>query len=99
MLAMRKVIDDFVRIPCVHCESSSIRDVPEYYGLKLSEELVFGLDCIFGFAYWKQKYPYRPFRLDGKISKFPNMLLYFLGVEVKEKTTDDVEEAWKSVKN
>ena len=82
----------------MHCESSAIRNVLEYHGVKLSEELVFGLDCTFGFAYWKQKYPYRPFSLDGKVYKFPNTLPSFLGIEVKEKTTDDLEEAWKSVK-
>ena len=76
---MRKVVEGFVHQYGVHCESSAIRDVLEYHGLRLSEEMVFGLDCTFGFIYWKQKSAIPPFHIGGKIRKFPNTLPEILG--------------------
>jgi hypothetical protein len=70
-----------------------------YYGLKMSEDMVFGLDCTFGFAYLKEKFPYRPFYITGKICTFPNTLPKLLGVNVKKKTTNDTSKAWKAVKD
>jgi len=95
---MRKIVKSFIHRPGVHCESSAIRDVLEYHGLKLSEEMVFGLDCSFGFIYWKQKTAIRAFYIDGKIRKFPNTLPKFLGVNVERKTTSSQKKAWASIK-
>jgi hypothetical protein len=95
---MRKILERFVHRPGVHCESSAIRDVLEYYGLKLSEEMVFGLDCTFGFIYWKQKSAIPPFHIGGKIRKFPNTLPKFLDIKVERKTTSSQKKAWQSVK-
>jgi len=95
---MRKIIESFVHRPGVHCESSAIRDVFEYHGLRLSEEMVFGLDCTFGFIYWKQKSAIPPFHIGGKIRRFPNTLPKFLGVSVERKTTSSEKKAWASIK-
>jgi len=95
---MKKIVESFVHRPGVHCESSAIRDVFEYHGLRLSEEMVFGLDCTFGFIYWKQKSAIPPFHIGGKIRKFPNMLPKFLGVNVERKTTSSQKKAWQSIK-
>jgi len=95
---MRKVVEGFVHQYGVHCESSAIRDVLEYHGLRLSEEMVFGLDCTFGFIYWKQKSAIPPFHIGGKIRKFPNTLPKFLGVNVERKTAGSQNKAWQSVK-
>jgi len=96
---MRKIVEGFIHRLGVHCESSAIRDVLEYYGLKLCEEMVFGLDCTFGFVYWKQKSVIPPFHIGGKIRKFPNTLPKFLGVNVERKTTSSKRKAWKLVKD
>jgi hypothetical protein len=95
---MRKVAEGFVHRIGVHCESSAIRDVLEHRGLRLSEEMVFGLDCTFGFIYWKQKSAVPPFHIDGKSGKFPNTLSEFLGVNVERKTAPSQNTAWQSVK-
>jgi hypothetical protein len=95
---MRKIVKSFVHQPGVHCESSAIRDALEYQGLKLSEEMVFGLDCTFGFIYWKQKSAFPPFQIGGKIRKFPNTLPKFLGVNVERKTTSSQKKAWAAIK-
>jgi len=95
---MRKVVEGFVHRLGVHCESSAIRDVLEYHGLRLSEGIVFGLDCTFGFIYWKQKSAIPPFHIGGKIRKFPNTLPEFLGLDVERKTTGSQNRAWQLVK-
>jgi len=95
---MRKIVEGFVHRRGVHCESSAIRDVLEYHGLRLSEEMIFGLDCTFGFIYWKQKSAIPPFHIGGKIHKFPNTLPKFSGVNVERKTTNSPKKAWASVK-
>jgi len=95
---MRKIIESFVHRPGVHCESSAIRDVLEYHRLRLSEEMVFALDCTFGFIYWKQKSAIPPFHIGGKIRRFPNTLPKFLGVNVERKTTSSKKKAWASIK-
>jgi hypothetical protein len=95
---MRKILERFVHRPGVHCESSAIRDVLEYHGLKLSEEMVFGLDCTFGFIYGKQKSATPPFHIGGKIRKFPNTLPKNLGIKVERKTASSQKKAWQSVK-
>jgi hypothetical protein len=96
---MRKVVSGFVHRMGVHCESSAIRDVLEYRGLRLNEGMVFGLDCTFGFIYWKQKSAIPPFHIAGKIGKFPNTLPQFLGVNVERKTAGSQNRAWQSVKD
>jgi hypothetical protein len=96
---MRRLIENFVHKLGVHCESSAIRDVLNYYGLEMSEDMVFGLDCTFGFLYWKEKVPYRPFYISGKINTFPNTLPKFLGIRVIKKTTNNPTEAWKAIKD
>jgi len=95
---MRKIVESFVHQLGVHCESSAIRDVLEYHGLKLSEAMVFGLDCTFGFIYWKLKSVIPPFHIGGKIRKFPNTLPKLLGITVERKTTSSQRKAWQSVK-
>jgi hypothetical protein len=81
---MRKFVDSFIHTQGVHCESTAIRDVLNYYGLRISEDMVFGLDCTFGFAYCKEKFPYSPFYISGKICTFPNTLPELLGVNVEK---------------
>jgi len=95
---MRRVVEGFIHRPGVHCESSAIRDVLEYHGLTLSEEIIFGLDCTFGFIYWKQKTTIPPFHIGGKIRKFPNILPRFLGIGVERKTTSSPRKAWHAAK-
>lgn len=97
-MVMKKVVEGFVHLHGVHCESSAIRDVLEHQGLRLSEEMVFGLDCTFGFIYWKQKSKIPQFHVGGKIRKFPNTLHKLLGVNVERKTTSSQKKAWQLVK-
>jgi hypothetical protein len=96
---VRKTVEGFVHRTGVHCESSAIRDLLEYHGLRLSEEMVFGLDCTFGFIYWKQKSATPPFHVGGKIRKFPHALPGLLGIRVERKTSGSPKRAWQSARD
>ncbi len=50
---MKKVIDDWVHIPGLHCGSTALRDVVTYYGYNFSEAMCFGLGGGLGFFYAK----------------------------------------------
>lgn len=50
---MKKVIDNWVHIPGLHCGSTALRDVVTYYGYNFSEAMCFGLGGGLGFFYAK----------------------------------------------
>lgn len=60
------MIGGFVHHPGVHCESTAIRDILAFHGLKLSEPMVFGLGSGLGFIYWDMKKMPFPF-VGGRI--------------------------------
>ncbi len=48
---MKKIINNWVHIPGLHCGSVALRDVITYYGHRLSEAMCFGLGSGLGFFY------------------------------------------------
>lgn len=48
---MKKIIDNWVHIPGIHCGSAALRDVMTYYGHPWSEALCFGIGAGLGFYY------------------------------------------------
>lgn len=48
---MRKLINNWIHIPGLHCGSVALRDVITYYGYQLSEAMCFGLGSGLGFFY------------------------------------------------
>jgi uncharacterized protein DUF4872/butirosin biosynthesis protein H-like len=50
---MKKIINDWVHIPGLHCGSTALRDVVTYYGYNFSEAMCFGLGGGLGFFYAK----------------------------------------------
>jgi hypothetical protein len=50
---MKKIINNWVHIPGLHCGSTALRDVVTYYGYNLSEAMCFGLGGGLGFFYTK----------------------------------------------
>jgi hypothetical protein len=92
------MVNGFVHRPGFHCESTAVRDVLEFCGLKISEYMAFGLDCTFGFEYLRKKFLYPPFYINRKICTFPNTLPKFLGINIEKKTADNATEAWNYAK-
>ena len=54
-LAQKHLINNFVHKVGEHCESSSMRDLFEFYGFPMSEAMAFGLDATMGFGFWEAK--------------------------------------------
>ncbi len=48
---MKKIIDNWVHIPGIHCGSVTLRDVMTYYGYPWSEAMCFGIGAGLGFYY------------------------------------------------
>lgn len=48
---MKKIIDNWVHIPGIHCGSVTLRDVMTYYGYPWSEAMCFGIGGGLGFFY------------------------------------------------
>jgi hypothetical protein len=95
---MGKMVEGFVHRPGVHCVSSSLRDVFEFHGLKVSEEMVFGLDCGLGFVYWPMKGAVPPIFVGGRGSKGIEDVCRVLGIKWERKTTKSANKAWQTVR-
>lgn len=52
---MKKIIKNWKHLPGVHCGSVAVRDIVNFYNIKMSEELCFGLGGGLGFYYSKNK--------------------------------------------
>jgi len=96
---MRKMVNEFVHRHGVHCTSTSLRDVFEFYGYKLTEEMVFGLDCGVGFVYWPMKGAVPPVFIGGRGSKGIEDVCRILGIKWEKKTTASAKKAWQAVKS
>ena len=46
------LVKDFVHRVGHHCESSSMRDLFEFFGFPMSEPMAFGLDATMGFGFF-----------------------------------------------
>jgi len=101
---MNKQVKGFIHRPSVHCESSALRDIFEFYGFKFSEPMIFGLGSGLGFVYWHSKAGSRvlqavyPF-VGGRARDLDKNLCSNLGVTVKVNKTSSKTRAYKTLKN
>ena len=94
---MNKQIKGFVHRPGVHCESSALRDIFEFYGSAFSEPMIFGLGSGLGFTYWYGKRMPYPF-VGGRARALYKNLCNNLGVTVKLNKTSSKTKAYKALK-
>ncbi len=52
----KRILDDFNPSGGKHCWTTALKDVLDYHGLHLSEEMLFGLGGGIGFIYWYMKF-------------------------------------------
>jgi len=98
VIPMVKLVNNFVHRPGVHCESSSLRDIFEFYGFKFSEPMIFGLGCGLGFVYWHSKQ--MPYPLGGGRGRdLYKKLCFNLGVSVKVNRTSSKTRAYGTLKD
>jgi len=94
---MRKLVENFVHRPGIHCESSALRDIFEFYGFTFSESKIFGLGSGLGFIYWYGKQMPYPF-VGGRARDLYKNLCNNLGVVVKVNKTSSKTKAYEALR-
>jgi hypothetical protein len=94
---MKKLVDNFVHRPGVHCESSALRNIFEFNGFPFSESMIFGLGSGLGFIYWHGKPMPYPF-VGGRAKDFDQTLCNNLGVAIKINKTSSKTRAYEALK-
>ena len=100
-------IKDFIHREGVHCESSAMRDLFEYYGFPMSEAMAFGLDATMGFGFFDATEGMFD-SIDGEIPFFfggkqdtikPNSLACrLLGINLRKQSFTSPDSAWQEAK-
>jgi hypothetical protein len=100
-------VSDFVHKVGVHCESSALRDLFEYYGFQMSEAMVFGLDATMGFSFFDTTSAMSfipesdvPFFLGGKQGTIEpsSLACRILGIILKKQSFSSADKAWEESK-
>ena len=98
------VIENFIHRIGSHCESSSMRDLFEYYGFPMSEAMAFGLDGTMGFGFYDTTNQGSiitnsnvPFFIGGKQGTIePNSLACrLLGIVLRKQSFTSESKAWE----
>ncbi len=106
-LVLRHKINNFEHKVGHHCESSSMRDMFEFYGFPMSEAMVFGLDATMGFGFFDTTNKVSfipesdiPFFLGGKQGTIePNSLACrLLGISLRKQSFTSADKAWEESK-
>ena len=88
-----------------HCESSSMRDLFEYFGFPISEAMAFGLDGTLGFGYFERSERVNdltePFFVGGKQDTInPNSLACrLLGMTLRKQSFSSADKGWEEAKS
>ena len=106
-LVLRHKINNFEHKVGHHCESSSMRDLFEFYGFPMSEAMAFGLDATMGFGFFDTTSKVSfipesdiPFFLGGKQGTIePNSLACrLLGFTLRKQSFTSADKAWEESK-
>jgi len=90
---MKKMVSGFTYRVGVHCATTAFRNVLEYGGIPLSEDMCFGLGSGLGFTYWKDKRMPFPF-VSGRTRDLEKDLCRHLGIEMKVYETRSRKKAY-----
>ncbi len=100
----RHIIKDFFHKKGRHCESTTLRDLILHEGIEITEEMVFGLDCTFGFTFFdnsqtgdqfSREFPLFIGGKQGTITK-ESMVCRILGLNIGIETFSSPDAAWDS---
>ena len=101
------MVNKFIHKVGHHCESSSMRDLFEFYGFPMSESMVFGLDATMGFGFFETTSSVSfipesdiPFFLGGKQGTIePNSLACrLLGITLRKQSFTSADKGWEESK-
>ena len=101
------MVNSFLHRVGYHCESSSMRDLFEFYEFPMSEPMAFGLDATMGFGFFDTTNNVSfipeldiPFFLGGKQGTIePNSLgCRLLGIALRKQSFTSADKAWEESK-
>lgn len=97
---MKHVIDGFVPLSGKNDATTAIREVIKYYGVNLSEEMLFGLGGGLYFYYYNMRNLKHPM-IGGRAlpQKFEENLTQHSHINIQIKTADTEKAAWNSLKS
>lgn len=107
ILVQKHIVNNFIHRVGHHCESSSLRDLFEFYGFPMSEAMAFGLDATMGFGFFDTTSKVSfipesdvPFFLGGKQGTIePNSLACrLLGITLRKQSFTSSDKAWEESK-
>lgn len=94
---MEKIVKNFKHYPGVHCESTALRDVFAYQGIKFSEPMIFGLGEGLSFVYWKFRQMPFPF-VGGRTRDLSGNLCRNLKIKRRNHFSTSFDKSWKEIK-
>ena len=106
-LVQKHKVNNFTHRVGHHCESSSMRDLFEFYGFPMSEPMAFGLDATMGFGFFDTTNSVSfipksdiPFFLGGKQGTIePNSLACrLLGIILRKQSFTSADKGWEESK-
>jgi len=107
LLTQKVLINNFIHKIGYHCESSSMRDLFEFYGFPMSESMAFGLDGTMGFGFFDITNRVSfipeseiPFFLGGKQGtiELNSLACRLLGISLRKQSFTSAEKAWDESK-
>lgn len=95
---MKRFVKNYEHYPGVHCESTALRDVFAYHGIKFSEPMIFGLGEGLSFIYWKSKQMPFPF-VGGRTKDLIGNLCKNLNIEKRDHFSTSFKKSWNEIKS
>jgi len=97
---MPTIIEDFVPYQGEHCETTTMGNLLQFAGIRLSEPMLFGLGQGLGFIYWDSKAMDFPF-IGGRVKpdELAGCLVSRLNLTLKAQETSSVDKAWQNIRS
>lgn len=97
---MKHVIEDFIPISGKNDSTTAIREVIKYYGVNLSEEMLFGLGAGLYFYYYNMRQLKHPM-IGGRVlpQVFEENLTHHSHINIQIKSIENEQAAWNSLKS
>ncbi|MCC3373764.1 BtrH N-terminal domain-containing protein [Cohnella sp. REN36] len=97
---MSNIIEGFVPFQGEHCETTTIGNLLQFAGVRLSEPMLFGLGQGLGFIYWDSKAMDFPF-IGGRVKpdELAARIASQLNLPIRTQETSSVEKAWQNVRS
>lgn len=97
---MSKIIEGFSAFQGEHCETTTIGNLLQFAGVRLSEPMLFGIGQGLGFIYWDSKGMDFPF-IGGRVKpdELTASIASRLNLIIKAQETSSIEKAWQNVRS